>query len=183
MLTLVIPDAEFWDARHRKFVTRRGATLHLEHSLISVSKWESIHQKAFLGKAPKTVDETIDYIRCMTLDKNVPEDVYDYITDGNIQAVNDYIANPYSATKFFDSRHGGTAPSSRDTMTSEVIYYLMFAYAIPKECEKWHLNRLLTLLRVFDLKSNPQKKMSRRDIAAQNRRLNEERRKQFHTKG
>ena len=183
MLVLVIPDTEFLDTEHRKFVTRRGATLHLEHSLISVSKWESIHQKAFLGKAPKTLDETIDYVRCMTLDKNVPDYVYNCITNENIQAVNDYIANPYSATKFFDSRHSGAKSQSQGTMTSEIIYYLMFAYGIPKECEKWHLNRLLTLLRVFDLKSNPQKKMSRRDLAAQNRRLNEERRKKLHTKG
>lgn len=183
MLELVIPDTEMWDRERRKFVTQSGATLHLEHSLISVSKWESIHQKAFLGKESKTSEETIDYVRCMTLDANVPDEVYQHLTNENIQAVNDYIANPYSATKFFDSRKNMPSAGHRDTMTSEVIYYLMFAYSIPKECEKWHLNRLLTLLRVFDLKSNPQKKMSRRDIAEQNRRLNEERRRKLHTKG
>lgn len=183
MLELTIPDTEMWDEEHRKFVTQRGATIHLEHSLISVSKWESIHQKAFLGREDKTVDETIDYVRCMTLDKNIPKEVYQCVTDDNIKAVNEYIANPYSATKFFDSRMHKTTAMPKDTMTSEVIYYLMFAYSIPKECEKWHLNRLLTLLRVFDIKSNPQKKMSRRDIANQNRRLNEERRRKLHTKG
>lgn len=183
MLTLVIPDAEFWDSENRKFVTRYGGILRLEHSLISVSKWESIHQKAFLSKEPKTVDETIDYIRCMALDKNISNNVYDCLTDENIQTVNDYIANPYSATKFFDSRNGKNVTGSQNTMTSEIIYYLMFAYSIPKECEKWHLNRLLTLLRVFDIKSNPQKKMSRRDLAARNRKLNEERRRKLQTKG
>lgn len=183
MLELTIPDREFWDSENRKFVTRRGATLHLEHSLVSLSKWESIHQKAFLGKEAKTLDETLDYIRCMTLDDDVPSEVYQCITNDNVKAVNAYIENPYSATKFYDSQIKDASVGHHDTMTSEVIYYLMFAYNIPKECETWHLNRLLTLLRVFDIKSNPQKKMSRRDLASRNRRLNEMRRKQAQSKG
>lgn len=183
MLILEIPDSDYWDSKHKKFVTQPGAILHLEHSLVSLSKWESIHQKAFLGKEAKTINETLDYVKCMTLDPDIPPEVYQGLTNDSIKKVNEYVANPYSATKFPNFGSTNVGSNIHDVMTSEVIYYLMFAYNIPKECETWHLNRLLTLLRVFDIKSNPQKKMPRRELAERNTRLNEERRKQLHTKG
>lgn len=180
MLRITIPGQEFWDERKNEFVYTKEQTLSLEHSLVSLSKWESKWCKAFLTKKDKTIEETIDYVKCMTLTQNVDPEVYNYLTADNLRQVNEYIDAPMTATYLSEDKRGST---SRETVTAELIYYWMISYNIPVEFQKWHLNRLLTLIRVCDRKNNPPKKMSQRELMARNRALNASRRKQHGTRG
>lgn len=180
MLTIVVLGVEMFDEQSREFTTRGDVTLELEHSLVSLSKWESKHEKPFLGQGEKTSEEILDYIKLMTLTSNVPEDTYQKLSEDNVRAINDYIDAKMSAT-WFNEPPG--APKSRDVITSELIYYWMTVFQIPFECENWHLNRLFTLIRVCNIKQAKPKKMSRAEIAARNRELNAQRRRQLGTKG
>lgn len=181
MLQITIPSRELWDESKNEFVITKEQILQLEHSLISISKWESKWQKAFLTKQEKTHEETIDYIKCMTLNQNVDPNVYNYLTNDNIRQINAYIDSPMTAT-YFSEEKGGRGGRS-EQITSELIYYWMIALQIPFECQKWHLNRLLTLVRVCNIKNQPPKKRSRREIMSRNAALNAARRKQLNTKG
>ena len=174
MLKVTIPKAEFFDERTNEFVYVDEHTLTLEHSLVSISKWESKWCKPFITSDSKTHEETIDYIRCMTLTQNVDPDVYNYIPADVIKQIQEYIDAPMTATWF--SKNDG-AKKSREVITSELVYYWMIALNIPFECQKWHFNRLITLIRVCSLKNSPPKKMSKKDILARNRSLNAARRK------
>ena len=179
MLQLVIPAIEQWDEQKQEFIHTKGQTLQLEHSLVSLSKWESKWCKPFLSQDTKTFEETIDYVRCMTITQNVDPDVYKYLTDNNIKTVNDYIDAKMTATWFSNKENGKKGKKGNEAITSELIYYWMIAYNIPFDCEKWHLNRLLTLVRVCEVKNNPSKdkKMSMNEIYSQNKAINEARRK------
>jgi oligoribonuclease NrnB/cAMP/cGMP phosphodiesterase (DHH superfamily) len=181
MLQITIPPVDMWDERKQEFITSKGQTLQLEHSLVSLSKWESKWCKAFLSNKNMTPEESIDYIRCMTITQNVPDDVYNAIPDSIIKEVSDYIALPMTATWFGDE--GKKASSNGETVTAELIYYWMIALNIPMECQKWHLNRLLTLIKVCNIKNQPPKKRSKRDIMSRNAALNAARKKQFNTTG
>ncbi len=180
MLKITIPAAEQWDEAKEQFVSTKEQTLQLEHSLVSLSKWEAKWCKSFLYTKDKTFEETLDYIRCMTTTQNVPPEVYDCLTAENIQTINDYISAPMTATYFHEDRMGR---QSREQVTSELIYYWMIALNIPFECQKWHLNRLLTLIRVCNIKNQPPKKMNRRTIMSRNAAINAARRKQLGTNG
>lgn len=180
MLRITIPASELWDERTEEFVYTKEQTLQLEHSLVSLSKWESKWGKPFLGKNEKTYEETIDYIKCMTITQNVDPDIYKYLTNENIKQINEYIDSPMTATTFSEN---GKSKNSREVITSEIIYYWMISLSIPLDCQKWHLNRLLTLIRVCDIKNSPSKKKSMRDTMSQNARLNAARRKKFNSKG
>lgn len=179
MLQLTIPDVEVYDEYKNEFSIKKGQTIQLEHSLVSISKWESILNKPFLGKDEKTVSETIEYIKCMTITQNVKSEVYDNLTNDNVNDVSKYISLPMTATTFNDDNKTQT----RETITSEIIYYWMIMYNIPLECQKWHLNRLLTLIRVCSKKNENPKKMSRSEIISRNRDLNNKRRQQLNTRG
>ena len=180
MLTITIPATEEFDEIKGEFVYSKEQTLQLEHSLISISKWESKWCKAFLGKQEKTTEEVIDYVKCMTLNKNIDDDVYGCLSQDNIKAINDYIGAPMTATVFSNNEQG---KKNNETITSELIYYWMIALQIPFECQKWHINRLLTLIRVCNIKNAPPKKMSKREIMSRNSALNAARKKQLNTKG
>ena len=180
MLQITIPAVEQWDDVEEVFVSTKEQTLQLEHSLVSLSKWESKWCKPFLTKDNKTIEETTDYVRCMTLTQNVNPEVYKYLTNENILQVNQYIEAPMTATWFSEDKN---AKTNKEQITSELIYYWMIALNIPFECQKWHLNRLLTLIRVCNIKNQPPKKMSNRDIMSRNAALNAARRKQLNTKG
>ena len=180
MLQITIPAVELFDERTQTFTNLKEQTLQLEHSLVSLSKWESKWCKPFLSKEDKTFEETVDYIRCMTITQNVNPDIYNYMTDENIRQVNSYIEAPMTATWFTENKQGG---GSREQITSELIYYWMITLNIPFECQKWHLNRLLTLVRICNVKNQPPKKMNKRDIMSRNAALNAARKKQLNTKG
>ena len=181
MLTLRIPiSQEGWDEEKQEFVEPRCQTLQLEHSLVSLSKWESKWQKPFYSKKEMTDEEALDYIKCMTLSKNVDPDVYTHITRENVKEVMDYIENPMTATTFGKNDKGQV---NKEVITSELIYYWMIASNIPFECQKWHLNRLITLIRVCSIKNTPPKKRSKREIMSRNAALNAARRQQMNTSG
>jgi hypothetical protein len=180
MLRITIPEMEFWDERKEEFRYAKEQTLQLEHSLVSLSKWESKFCKPFLSKQEKTLEETIYYVKCMTLTQNVNPDVYNRLTDANIEEINRYIEAPMTATRFSDERNGR---SGREQITAELIYYWMIALNIPPEYRKWHLNQLLTLIKVCEVKNRKPKRKSQGDIMRRNAALNAARRKQLNTKG
>ena len=180
MLRIVIPESELFNEQTGEFISVKKQTLQLEHSLVSLSKWESKWHKPFLGKEDKTFDETIDYIRCMTRSQNIDPNIYMFLTQENIKEINDYIGDPMTATTFSDD---GNGRNNREIITSELIYYWMVALNIPFECQKWHLNRLLTLIRVCNIKNQPPKKRSQGQIMSRNAALNAARRKQLNSKG
>jgi hypothetical protein len=180
MLTIVVPGVEMFDEQSQEFVTRDDVTLELEHSLVSLSKWEQLYEKPFLGKDEKSTEEVLGYVKCMTLTPDVPDEVYTKLSEENIDKINKYLDAKMSAT-WFNEAPG--APPSRDVITSELVYYWMITFQIPFECENWHLNRLFTLIRVCNVKQAKPKKMSRSEIAARNRELNAQRRAQLGTKG
>lgn len=181
MLKITIPSSELWDEQKCEFVYTKPTTLSLEHSLVSLSKWEAKWHKVYLTKKEKTWEETIDYIRCMTLTQNVNPDVYNNLTNDNIRAINAYIENPMTASSVReDNRYVG---QNREQVTSELIYYWMIALGIPFECQKWHLNRLLMLIRICNAKNQPPKKRSKNDMYRRHAAINAANRKRFGTKG
>jgi hypothetical protein len=180
MLTVLIPDIESFDNKTQEFVTIKGTTLQLEHSLVSISKWESKWHKPFLNKDPKTREELIDYVRCMTITQNVNPLVFDGIPNSVMKKIREYMDDAMTATTI---KSQGKGKNGSEQITSELIYYWMVALEIPFECQKWHINRLLTLIRVCDIKNKPPKKMSKRETLQQNARLNAMRRKRHNTKG
>lgn len=181
MLYIDVPKADLWDEKREMFIKNDTAvTLQLEHSLLSISKWESIHKKPFLDNRPKTIDDTIDYIRCMTLNKNVDPSVYNAIPNSALRKVNEYIDDTMTATFFSDDNKPKT---NRRIITAEVIYYWMISFNIPFECQKWHLNRLLTLIKVCNEENHPPKKLSKGEIFARNRALNKQRRAKLNSRG
>jgi hypothetical protein len=182
MLQLEIPlTPEGWDEEKEEFVEAETQILQLEHSLVSLAKWESKWCKAFLSKGEKTPEETLDYVKCMTLTENVDPCVYDRLTNQHIKQINDYIAAPMTATYFSEDKRGGGG--SREVVTAELVYYWLVALQIPFECQEWHLNRLLTLVKVCNIKNQPPKKMSKRDLTRRNASLNAARRQRYGTRG
>lgn len=181
MLIITVPATEQWDDIKQEFVSTKEQTLQLEHSLVSLSKWESRWHKPFLTKEEKTFEETMDYIKCMTLTQNVKPEVYACLTNDNITQINNYIYDPMTATTFYMEEKSNK--SNREIVTSELIYYWMISLNIPVEFQKWHLNRLLTLIRVCNIKNQPPKKRSKREIMSRNAAINAARKKQLNTKG
>lgn len=180
MLQVTIPATELWDENKEEFINTKEQTLQLEHSLISLSKWESKWHKPFLSKDTKTEEENIDYIKCMTITQNVDPNVYIVIPNDIREKIKEYIDDKMTATRFSNDKNG---KGSSEQVTSEIIYYWMITQNIPFECEKWHLNRLLTLIKVCDIKNKPPKKMGNKEIMRCNSSLNNARRKQLNTKG
>lgn len=177
MLRLEIEVDELFDEVRGEFKPVTVA-LELEHSLLSLSKWEAMYEKPFLSPDEKAPEEILAYIDCMILDRTYDRDLLGRLSTKNFEDINKYISSKQSATWFSEANDG----PSREIITAELIYYWMFSMRIPKECEEWHLNRLFTLIRVFNAKNNP-KKMSPEEIARQNRELNAKRLREMNTKG
>lgn len=187
MLTIHIIGSkeDVWDQEREIFVRAPSGVLKLEHSLLSISKWESKYHKPFLVKDdenPKTGEEILHYIKCMTLN-DVDPDIYNGLTVPQIEEIGRYISDTMTATTIADNRPGAKSRRNSETLTSELIYFWMVEYGIPFECQKWHLNRLLMLINICNIKKQPDKKMGKRDIMAQNRALNAARRAKHHSRG
>lgn len=187
MLTITIPAKvrEGYDELTEEFVyeiLEEEQTLCLEHSLVSLSKWESKWCKPFLSSKNKTDEEILDYIKCMTLTPNVDSEVYDRITQENLDDIQKYIGAPMTATTFSEDK---TGKGKREIITAELIYYWMVALNIPFKCERWHLNRLITLVRVCNIKNAPpkKKKPNTQATASKYAQMNAARKAKLHTKG
>lgn len=189
--TVVIKAKEFFNEETRKFINVKETTLVLEHSLISISKWEAKYKKPFLvDKSMDNIEKVIFYLKCMTISpQNVDDMVYYAIDKETMEEIMDYINDPMTATWFGEDKDPKNKNRKKEIMTSEVIYWQMSALQIPWECQKWHLNRLLTLIRVCGLKNEEQygddknKKMSKADLLKRNAVLNAQRRAKLGTKG
>lgn len=179
MLQIVVVIDEDFDESKSQFVASESVTLRLEHSLVSLSKWESKWELPFLKKEEKTTEQVIDYIRMMYLGEDFPEQIVDHLKADHYKAITDYIEANMTATWFHDLKQS----QSNETITAELIYYWMIALGIPFECQFWHLNRLMTLIKVCNIKNAPKSKMSRAEARAQQRQLNEERRREMGTRG
>lgn len=182
MLYITIPSREFFDEKNNVFIEVKGQTIQLEHSLVSISKWESRWKKPYLSpNNNKTNEEFIDYIKCMTITQNVNPSLYFGLTEDNITDIAKYIEDPMSARLIVDL---GGRKTNREVITSEYIYYYMFSFNIPLECQKWHLNRLLNLINLFSIKNQPKKKgrITRAEMIERDR-LNKERKEKWNTKG
>lgn len=179
MLEITIPGLEYYNEETNEFLYYGDTTVQLEHSLVSISKWESKWCKPFLSNTDKSAEEVIDYIKCMAINDILTDEVLSRLTESNLAEINDYIGRPMTATTFAQER----SSASREVITSEIIYYWMVAFNIPFECQYWHLNRLLTLVKVCNVKNNPPKKMSKNDVLKRNKALNEARKQQLNTRG
>lgn len=187
MLTIVIPGDEVYDEVQNKVYTINDVCINFEHSLISLSKWESIYEKPFLGehKIPHTGEELLEYIKCMVLTPDLPDDIFEKLDQNNVRKINEYINAKKSAT-WFTEKEGvrkGPARKTDEAVTSELIYYWMVAFTIPWEAQYWHLNRLINLIKICEIKNQPEKKMSKKDLLNRNRSLNEARKAQLGTTG
>ena len=181
MLKIVVPPRELYNELTNEFLyLKKPTTLTLEHSLVSISKWEQKWHKSFLSTKEKTNEEALDYVRCMTLTQNVPAIVYNCLTVDNVNAIKDYINDPATATTIREPESRGKGK----IITSEQIYSWMFALQIPMECQKWHINRLLMLIKVCEIQQNPKKtKMKMNQMLDERRALNEQRKAKLHSKG
>jgi hypothetical protein len=180
MLRITVPGQEFYDNATNRFSTVGDVVIELEHSLLSLSKWESEFQKPFLAPGEKTTKEVLDYIKAMIITPDFPPEIFSRFSQDNISQIQEYIESKQSATTF------GNMPKPlgrSETITSELIYYWMVAFKIPFECESWHLNRLFSLIRICNVKQSKPKKMSRGQLAERNRQLNAQRRAQLGTTG
>lgn len=179
MLELEVPGFDAFDEQSETFLTIRPTVLRLEHSLVSISKWEMKWKKPFLSDKDKSLEETLDYVRCMTIGQNVDPVVYQGLGARELELIQEYIREDHTATTFsnLNPKVGG------GVITSEQIYYWMTAYNIPMECQKWNLSRLITLLKIASIENSPKKKMSQRAVMEQNRALNRARRRARGSKG
>ena len=180
MLQLTIDGDELFDERTNKFIRVNSQTIQLEHSLVSISKWESKWKKPFLNNKDMTSEQFLDYVRCMTITQNVNPDIYNRLSQENVEQIQEYIDDPMTATWFSNKNKG----QNRKIITNEVVYYWMVALQIPFDpCQKWHFNRLMTLIRVCDEMNSPKKKPKKNESLMSRRSLNAARRAQLHTNG
>lgn len=182
MLQITIPETELFDDVRQEFIyINKPVTLSLEHSLVSISKWESKWKKPYISQEEKTAEETLDYIRCMTITQNVDPQVYYALSDENLKEIKEYIEDPHTATTFTEI--GSPRKKSSEGVTSELVYYWMTAYQIPWEAQKWHFNRLMILIKIASIKNSPEKKMSKSEAFRSQRELNALRRAKSKSKG
>lgn len=180
MLTIEVVLKEEFNDETQEFIVSDSVNLELEHSLASLSEWESKWEKSFMDSKDKTNGEVIDYIRCMLLDQSKVGFI-DNLSSENIKEISEYINLSMTATKIVE--HNSSRNRDNTSITSELIYHWMIAHQIPFECQYWHLNRLLTLIRICNIKNKPEEKLSRRETLSRNRALNAERRAKYGTKG
>lgn len=181
MIRISTPSGEYYDEQKQEFVSVKGQTVLLEHSLRSLAKWEARWKKPFLTNKQKTRAETIDYVRCMSTTPGVDPSIFETLTDASLNRISEYINDPMTATTF--SERDQRKKPSREIVTAELIYYWMVALQIPFECQDWHLNKLLTLIRVCEIKNQPKKKGNTREDLNRRNRLNQARKQKMGTTG
>lgn len=181
MLYLTVKSGELFDEASWTFIEIKPTVIQLEHSLLAISKWESKWKKPFMSNEQKTPEEFRDYVRCMTINRNVDPNIYLRLTSDDYKKIDEYIHDSMTATTFY-SFDPKTPKSSSKQVTSELIYYWMSQAQIPFEAEKWHINRLMTLIRIYSVENNP-KKMSKRDVYKSNKAINEARKAKYHSRG
>lgn len=180
MLRIEIGGSEYYDEVENRIIKIPAKVACLEHSLRSIAKWESKWNVPFLSNKEKTREQSIDYIRCMETTGRTDLSFIDYITQEQINQISEYINANMTATTI---NRRGSKRQSREIVTAEIVYFWMIQYEIPSEYDKWHFNRLLTLIEVCSIKSGPQQKMGHKEQMAQQRALNEARRAQYKTRG
>lgn len=180
MLTIKVLGDEYFDEADSRVLRDTIATIELEHSLASLSKWEEVYEKPFLSEEDKTSEEVMAYIEMMILTPDVPENIVYALSQENIDDIQKYISAKRSATWFNEPKH---APRQTEKITSELIYFWMVSAQIPFEAENWHLNRLFNLIKIYNVKNTKPKKMGRHDAAQQRRDLNAARKAQLGTNG
>lgn len=180
MLSLIIPKTELYDEKKEEFFEVGPYKLVMEHSLVSISKWESKWHKPFIGSEKLTNEEIMDYLKCMTITQNVKPEVYTYLSEENMKEINDYIEDAATGTSFYE--FNPKKNNRKKQVSSEEIYSQMFMLGIPMECQKWHINKLLAQIRVCDI-DRSDKKMSKAETIQAYRKLNAERRKKLKSKG
>lgn len=191
MLSLEIPEIEIYNENDGTFqsITTKETSICMEHSLVSISKWEDKYKKPFfdngLDKYKKNDAEIIDYLKMMTITQNVRNEIYEYLPDSCYKKIIDYINDSHTATWFSDINDGKLKSSfgGKEIITSEIIYYWMISLNIPLECQKWNINRLLTLIRVINEKNKPQKKIGKSELRSRNAALNAKRRAKLNSRG
>lgn len=177
---IFVPDFEGWDELNNRFVYKKGGTIVIEHSLVAMAKWESKWHKPLLSDERKTREQLVDYVRCMTISQNVKPELYECITDSVMAEVDAYMNDPMTATWFNRPDNKG---KSKRVLTAELLYYFMISFNVPMECQKWHLNRLITLIEVCSEENKPQKKKSLNDAYRSQSEINRMRRVKLHSKG
>lgn len=185
MLQILVPDTELFDDEKQRFISVKATELKLEHSLLSISKWEAKWKESFLSTTKRSHTQSIDYVKCMTLNPPVDDNVYSALTQEAWDKIKNYIDADLTATWFHEDRKT-SAKQKQQIVTSELLYYYMVSYNIPFECQKWHLSRLLTLIKICDVKAqeaDKKNKMSKSEIITQNKALNEKRRRELNSKG
>jgi len=184
MLTITVFQTESYNEETQEFVKTDGTELSFEHSLVSLSKWEQKYERPFLGKDDKTGEELLDYMRFMCVTPNPPGEIFQILSKENLDEINDYISRKMTGTTFPDAPG---APTTRETISAELIYYWMTAFGIPFETQYWHLNRLFALIRVCNIKQDTGEKkkgkVSKADLARQRSEMNAQRKKQLNTTG
>lgn len=180
MLEIYVPGNEFWDSSKEIFIKTKPQKICLEHSLVSIYKWEDKYERSFLNSSEMSYEEILYYVKCMTITQNVDDNLYYSLTEDNWKEIIDYIEKPHTATKI---NHNKNAPKNREIITSEIIYYWMISLGIPLDCQKWNFNKLMTLIEVCSIKNQPKKKMSNRDIYKSNSAINKARREARRSKG
>lgn len=181
MLTIIVSEVPVFDDDAQEFKTQGGVEVELEHSLVSLSKWESKFEKPFLSSEDKSHEEIVEYVRCMALDPKTPPELFLTLSEANFEDINSYLEAKQTATWFSDAP--GAPKARQQIITSELIYFWMISFEIPFSCETWHLNRLFTLIRIANAKTATPEKMTRSQIAERNRELNAQRRAQLKTTG
>jgi hypothetical protein len=179
VLQLKITIREGFDETAQQFVASETIVLPLEHSLVSLSKWESKWELPFLGSDDKTDEQVLDYVRMMFSGDVFPEQVIPLLKAADFDKINDYINAKMTATWFNERQQ----PPSREIVTAELIYYWMISLGVPFECQYWHLNRLLTLIKVCSIKSKPPEKVDRATAMRQRAELNAQRRAAMNSRG
>ena len=189
-IKIFVPKQELWDdTREILIPIKEDITLSLEHSLVSLTKWESKWHKPFLSPEEKTQEETMDYVRCMILNEDVDDEIIYAFTNANLKQIEEYIATEQTATTF--PKENSSEPQSNELLTSELIYYYLACMQCPfQPTETWHLSRVLTLIRVASFKNKGEKKLNKTEalqqcesIKERNERIFAEMRRKAQNKG